>query len=156
MLPSPLRAGRGGLKDTIGCPSSQWYLCWTVPTLHPDRSNSSWQGLSVPPMVPTETMTCMTSKWHLQAKPDMHHLWVTTVSQLQVNKLLQPGLNLNPQREQKPCRRICKGGYSGSLPTTTIKMIEMSPTPWACVPHSPMATEPSAEDHAAEQSPGMC
>lgn len=59
------------------------HLHWMVPALCPHCSDSSLQGLSVPPTVPTKTMTCMPNKWHLQAKPDTHHLQMTAVSQLQ-------------------------------------------------------------------------
>lgn len=78
-------SGQGGVdtRTWLAVSAFKRHLHWMVPALCPHCSDSSLQGLSVPPMVPTETMTCMPNKWHLQAKPDTHHLQMTVVSQLQ-------------------------------------------------------------------------
>lgn len=90
---------------------------------HKDRESSQLSNISAEQNQPfvltaqlflesivcTKPMTCMPNEWHLQAKPDPCDLQMAAVSQLQVSKLLRPGLNLTPPRQQKPCRRTRDG-----------------------------------------------
>lgn len=66
----------------------------------------------------------------------MCDLQMAAGSQLQVSKLLGPGLNLIPQGSKSLARRRQEWAYSQSLPTATIKV-----SPMPCVPHFPVAAK---------------